>query len=305
VKDFIGGICRQLNFTRTNYKEINAIFIENLQNSRYHLHLYPRSQVIKEGLENIGKATSDPNYLSVEINKMNHLFVMPPFNNSVYRVLPMDRTCELYEKVIEFSTGIHQTIMDILLLVDTSKYKISYLVCNRAKSYIAFNNGTDAMEVMEILRSLHFAPKFSTCYAKLIYVEGNQSQQQIIPPHQAYNNNLSVSQQQNVTRPFVRANNATRRGNNIRRNNNILRGNNATRPHNMRLHYNVTPQFNHVAIQQNPRHNVSYRRPMRRNLMQQQHNRDNINLGGARFVRVMFPENNIPNQYEMRLVRRF
>jgi len=293
VKDFIGSICRQLNFTRTNYKEINGIFVENLQNNRYHLHVYPRSDEIKEGLQQIGKATSDANYLSVEINKVNHLFIMPPFNNSVYRVFPLDRTCELFEKVIEFSTGVHQTIMDILLLIDTSKYKILYLVCNRAKTYIAFNNGTDAMEMMEILRSQHFSPKFSNCYAKLIYVEGDQSQQQIITPRRP--------QQNNVAPLNFRANNTTRRDNNvIRQHNNMIRQRNMQRP------YNVVPHFNNVHMrhhQNYPRQNFQ-RVPMRRNFMQHQNIRNN-NLGGARFVRVMYPDNNQRNQYEMRLVRRF
>lgn len=311
VKDFIGSICRQLNFTRTNYKEINGIFVEKLQNNRFHLHIFSRSDEIKEGLQNIGKSTSDPNYLSIEINKINHLFVMPPFNNSVYRVLPMERNCEFFEKVIEFTTGINQTIMDVLLLIDTNKYKILYLVCNRAKTFIAFQNGTDAMEMMELLRSQHFSPKFASCYAKLLYVEeSNQPRQQIVPPPvlpRPNNNNLLHAHQRQID---VAPRNAVRANNNVLRRDyyNRRRDNNAIRQRNMRQQNNVVPQFNNVQMVPNhifPRHNPNFQFPIRRNVIQHQNNRINNNMQGARFIRVMFPDNIQNNQYEMRLVRRF
>ena len=315
VKDFIATICRQLNFTRTNYKEINGIFVENLQNNRYHLHIYPRGDEFKEGLKNVAKTTSDPNYLSIEINKTNHLFVMPPANNSVYRVFPMDKNCELFEKVIEFTTGVHQTIMDVLLLIDNHKYKIVYIVCNRAKSYIAFQNGTDAMEMMELLRSQQFAPRFASFYAKVTYVEGNQHSQNINPPpnspRQSQNNNVSQLQQRHnnfVPRNFVREqHNVMRYDNNMGRPNNVIRRRNNVygRFNPMQQQSNGIRSYNNVPMRQHsnyPRHN-----PIQQfgpNFMQQSFNRNN-NIGGARFIRVMFPDNVQNNQYEMRLVRRF
>ena len=272
----MGSICRQLNFTRSNYKEINGLFVEKLQNNRFHLHIYSRNDDIKTQLENIGRSTlNDPNYFSLQINNVNHLFVVPPFNNSVYRLYPMERNCEFFEKVIEFSTGIHQTIMDIMLLIDTNKFKIQYIVCNRAKSYIAFYNGTDAMEVIELLRSQHYNPKFATCYAKIFYVDDNQPQLNVQQPN---------VQPQNIQR---RSNDAQR---NYRSHNNFNRQDN----HVVRRNHNVVQRSNNFRLRQNPRQQSNQRR----------RNTNNNNMRGTRFVRVMMPNNLANNQYEMRLVRR-
>ncbi|XP_070499044.1 uncharacterized protein [Chironomus tepperi] len=289
VKDFLGSVCRQLNFTRTNYKEINGIFVENLQNSRFHLHIHSKGEQFKSGLLGICKSTSDPNYSSIEINKTNHLFVTPPFNNSVYRLFPMDRSSECYEKVIEYNTGIHQTIMDILIIVDSQKYKIQYVVCNRAKTYIAFINGTDAMEMMQLLRSQHFSPKFSTCYAKLIYIEGENYVRNSVPQPPVQNN-----YQQNFVSNVPLIPNMTQR----QPQNYHIVGHHEVRQ-NYRNATNNTQQSNIVR-----RHNFVR---MRQNLQHQRRNatqrRDN--LRGARFVRVMLPDDIQQNAYEMHLVRRF
>ncbi|KAL7010473.1 hypothetical protein ACKWTF_004116 [Chironomus riparius] len=320
VKDFVATLCRQLNFTRTNYKEINGIFVENLQNNRYHLHVYPKSDEFKEGLKNAAKTTSDPHYLSIEINKTNSLFIMPPFNNSVYRVFPMERTCELFEKVIEFTTGIHQTIMDVLLIIDNHKYKILYIVCNRAKTYIAFHNGTDAMEMMELLRSQQYSPKFASCYAKVIYVDGNNRSQNINSPHNAtrQSQNINVSQHQQRHNHHV-ARNAREHINAMQYDNNIImaRQNNTMRHGVIRRHNNVVRRFHPMQQQINvvqPYNNIPMRHFDYRGYhsiqrfgpgnMHRSYNRNNNN-GGARFIRVMFPDNVQNNQYEMRLVRRF
>lgn len=315
VKEFIGSICRKLNFTRSNYKEINGLFVESLNNNRFHLHVYARDDEFKEKLESAGRPTSDPNYLSMEINNTNNLFVLPPFNNSVYRVFPMERNCELYEKVIEFTTGVHQTIMDVLLLVESNKFKIRYVVCNRAKTFIAFYNGTDAMEMMEILRSQHFSTKFASCYAKFVYVEGNNQLQVNDPPR-----NIQPRQNNNLIQNRRRHNqvNHIQRSNNMRRENNFVR----------RSHRSVQPtqivaqpqrfvaSSQHIVVPPQhlvaPPYNIGYARqnPIyatshpRHNGTRRSHNRI-INNNGARFVRVMFPDNMQNNQYEMRLVRRF
>ena len=176
-----------MNFTRSNYKDINGVFVENLPNSRYHLHIYARNEEINEGLRRISTRNNDANFLSLEINKSTHLVALPPFNNSTYKIYPLERDNDLFEKVVEFSTGIQQTIMDILLLIDTKNVKFSYIVCNRAKTYIAFNNGTDAMEFMELLRSQQYSPKLSTFYARLTYVEDNNNRQIVPPPDQPNN----------------------------------------------------------------------------------------------------------------------
>ena len=130
VKDFIGSVCRQLNFTRSNYKDINGLFMENLQNNRFHLQIYSRITDFMESLKNIGKSTSI--LITCLWSRTNHLFKLPPYNNSIYKLFPMEQ----YEKVIEFSTGINQTIMDILLLIDTNKYKLKYIVCTRSRSFL-------------------------------------------------------------------------------------------------------------------------------------------------------------------------
>lgn len=297
VKDFIGSICRQLNFTRSNYKDINGLFVENLQNNRFHFHIYSRSNDFMESLKNIGKSTSDPNYMSLEINRTNHLFLLPPHNNSIYRLFPMERTCEQYEKVIEFSTGINQTIMDILLLIDTSKYKIKYIVCTRSRSFVEFFNGTDAMEIMELLRSQHLSPKFSTCYAKVIYVENNASLQEANPPqnnNQLRINNVTGQVSQNNVVRNLRHGYVMNRGNYIRRQQfGVMRHNNnrIPQPHFVNR-YNNFVQRGHPTFF--PRNNP------RRNVMQQRNN-----MRGARFVRVMLPDDMQNNNYEMHLVRRF
>lgn len=306
VKDFIGTICRQLNFTRTNYKDINGLFVENLPNNRYHLHVYSRNDDFKQQLQSIAKSTNSPNYLSVEINKINHLVILPPINHSIYRVHQMERDCELYEKVIEFTTGAHKTIMDILLMIDINKYKIQYVVCNRTKTFIALQNGTDAMEMMELLRSQHFTPRFATCYAKITYVEGNVNSQANNISHDQEQELLNNNQAQTTQRHVVSTQNMSQPQNNMftPRFNTIRRGNVLRRANNLRHNINVVQQRNMVA-QQNIRFLPSLQpQHFRNNIMRRSNNRRN-NLGAARFVRVMFPDDFQNNQYEMRLVRRF
>ena len=304
VKDFIGSICRQLNFTRSNYKDINGLFMENLQNNRFHLHIYSRNNDFMESLKNIGKSTSDPNYMSLEINRTNHLFILPPYNNSIYKLFPMERNCEQYEKVIEFSTGINQTIMDILLLIDTNKYKLKYIVCTRSRSYVEFFNGTDAMEIMELLRTQQYNPKYSSCYAKIIYVENNASLPEANPPQN--NNQISINNvtgqvpQNNVVRN-QRHGHVMNRGNFVRRQQfGVMRHNinSIPRPHFVNRHNNFVNRHNNFVQRGHstffPRNNQRY------NVMQQRNN-----MRGARFVRVMLPDDVQNNNYEMHLIRRF
>lgn len=332
VKDFIGSICRKLNFTRSNYKEINGVFVESLNNNRYHLHVYARDDEFKDKLETAGKSTSDPNYRSMEINNTNHLFVLPPFNNSVYRVYPMERHCEFYEKVVEFTTGVHQTIMDVLLLIESNKFKIRYVVCNRARTFIGFYNGTDAMEMIEILRTQNYSPKYASCYAKFVYVEkNNQSQINDQPRINRFNedNNITLYQRSNnqvYPHRMFGQNMITQRRNYMRREDNVFRRSHRfAQPQNMvassqnivASSQNIMTRPQHIVVPQQqfitPHYNVGYARQNpryvtaqhRNHVTRRTHNRINNNLNGARFVRVMFPDNLQNNQYEMRLVRRY
>lgn len=320
VKDFIGSVCRKLNFTRSNYKEINGLFVESLNNNRYHLHIYARDDEFKEKLENAGKPTSDPNYFSMEINSANNLFVLPPFNNSVYRVFPMERTSELFERVLEFTTGVHQTIMDILLLIEAHKFKFMYVVCNRAKTYIAFYNGTDAMEMMEVLRSQQYSPRFASCYAKFVYMEGPENVCRREPardlqfPHNNNSYQHRYRHNQVTQRHVPRQQNIFRRyDNNMNCNFNVARQNQAVAlPHHIvsSAAQHVTSHQRFVArhMDMQPYHTgYALQQPLfnsRRNAVRRCDNRIN-NIGGAKYIRVMFPDNVNNNQYEMRLVRRF
>ncbi|KAL7028341.1 hypothetical protein ACKWTF_005807 [Chironomus riparius] len=320
VKEFVGSICRKLNFTRSNYKDINGLFVENLQNNRYHLHVYTRNDEFIQGLKNIGKSTSDPNYMSLEINRTNHLFLLPPYNNSSYKLFPMERNCEQYEKVIEFSTGINQTIMDILLLIDTNKYKIKYIVCTRTRSYVEFFNGTDAMEILELLRTQQYNPKFSSCYAKIIYVENNVRLPESNPPqnnNQSRNNTIPpLNVEHNIGHEnIVRRENyvdqnqheyVMRRRNYVGRQQfDVMRHNNnyGPYPNIVNIHDNFVQRDRNVFIPRHiprffPRHIPRY--IPRHNVMRQRNN-----MRGARFVRVMLPDDMQQNNYGMHLIRRF
>lgn len=126
------------------------------------------------------------------MNRANHLFIVPPFNNVTYRVDPINRNDEYFEKVVEFKTGVRQTIMDIILMIDIQRHKINYIVCNRERTYVAFREGTDAIEVMNKLRQNGIASSYATCYAYIAYLEDNaedvdmaiipQPQARIVPP---------------------------------------------------------------------------------------------------------------------------
>jgi len=115
---------------------------------------------------------------------MNNLFIVPPFCNQIYRVQAMNQQHELFEKVIEFSTGANNNIIDILNIIDTRKYRINYIVCNREKSFIAFRDGIDAFEGMNILRNQNIFASFANCYAH-IDDEGNNQSHPWIARHQA------------------------------------------------------------------------------------------------------------------------
>ncbi|KAL7034923.1 hypothetical protein ACKWTF_008182 [Chironomus riparius] len=173
IKDLVSSICRKLQFTSSGYKDINGLFIEKLVNNRYHLHMYTRNEEIHHKLRELAKKTSDENYLSLELNRINHLFTLPPFNNVTYKVDQMNRDHELFEKVLEFKTGSRQTIMDVMLAVDIQRHRINYIVCNREKTYICFCEGTDAIEVQNKLRIDGVIATYSNCYAHIEYLEGD------------------------------------------------------------------------------------------------------------------------------------
>lgn len=172
----IVDIGKQLKFTKSSYKEINGLFLEELQNSRYHLHLYSRDENFGTLLNTIAKPSSEKDFKTIEICKNNYLFIIPPFNNSVYNVRPLVRNDVLFEKVIQFPTGPGRTILDILLLIDVVKYPIHYIVCNRDDTFIAFKEGTDALLVMELLKSSNIHANLSSSYATVNYVEAGENQ---------------------------------------------------------------------------------------------------------------------------------
>ena len=171
VKDFIMSICRKLNFTRINHQTIGAIFLENLPNSRYHLHIYERENQLKEGLKKSSVPSTDNNFHTLNLNGANHLYILPPFNRSTYRVKPLTQDDELFEKVIEFKTGIQQTLIDVMLTINTNIYKIQYIVCTREKTFIAFFNGTDAAEVINNLKQQNINAVLSSHFAYIEYID--------------------------------------------------------------------------------------------------------------------------------------
>lgn len=146
--------------------------MEQLPNQRYHLYLYSRNLDLQQQLKEASKPTSDPNYMSLEMNKTNNLFIVPPYCDSVYRVQNLHPQHELYEKVIEFNTGCINTMIDILNMIDVKKYRINYIVCNREKTFIAFRDGIDAIEGVNILRRYEISASFAKCYAHIDH-EGN------------------------------------------------------------------------------------------------------------------------------------
>jgi hypothetical protein len=109
------------------------------------------------------------------MNKMNNLFILPPFCNQIYRVQALNQQHALFEKVIEFQTGAANNIIDILSLIDTKKYRINYIVCNRERSFIAFRDGIDAIEAINVLRSRDIYASFATCYAHIDDEGNNQT----------------------------------------------------------------------------------------------------------------------------------
>ena len=190
IKDFITDLGRKLNFTNSSYRDVNGLFVEALPNQRYHLFIYTRNNDIHQQLRQAAKPTSDQNYLSLEMNKMNNLFILPPFSNTIYRVQALNQQHELHEKVIEFTTGARTNILDILNLIDCKKYRINYIVCNREKSFVCFRDGIDAIEGVDILRRQNIFASFANCYAHLDD-EGNNSchplvaRRNIMPPQPA------------------------------------------------------------------------------------------------------------------------
>lgn len=168
-------IGKQLKFTKSSFKDVNGLFVQYLPNSRYHLHIYSRDSQLAEKLSAIAKPSADQHFKTLEIGRNNVLFAVPPFNNSFYRVRLMQHGDPLHERVIQFTTGPNRFIMDILLLVDITKHPIDYIVCNRDTSFIGFKNGTDAMLVMDILRTHSIIATLSTSTAYVQYMENNNN----------------------------------------------------------------------------------------------------------------------------------
>ena len=243
---------RKLNFTRSNYKDINGLFAEALPNQRYHLYIYTRNTEIHQQLRDAAKQTSDQNYLSLEMNKMNNLFILPPFCDQIYRVQALNQHHELYEKVIEFPTGPNNTMIDLLNMIDTKKYRMNYIVCNREKSFISFRDGIDAIEAVNILRHQNIVASFANCYAH-IDVEGNNQFHPVVVRNQGnairLNNNRGarrmrgMQQQQNhgAFRPNIYANDARHNIRPINFANQRGRGVNRGRPY-RRRNYPRRPQ---------------------------------------------------------------
>ncbi|KAL7010663.1 hypothetical protein ACKWTF_011799 [Chironomus riparius] len=155
------------------------------------------------------------------MNKMNNLFILPPFSNAIYRVQALNQQHELYEKVIEFQTGANNNILDILNLIDCKRYRIKYIVCNREKSFIGFRDGIDAIEGVDILRRHNIFASFANCYAHVDF-EGNNSchpnvaLRNLLPPqaqpsHVGVNRSLPVNNFRNDLRNEIR-NSSVRNG---------------------------------------------------------------------------------------------
>lgn len=253
-----------MKFTNSGYKDINALFIESLDNNRYHLHMYARREEVHQKLKDHAKKTSDPNFLSFELNKTNHLFVLPPYNNVTYQVDPINQKEEFFEKIIEFKTGVRQTIMDVLLMLDAEKHKFSYIVCNREKTFIAFNEGTDAIEMMNRLKKEGITAHYATCYAHLVYLDDD------VPMPEVQNNrNRDNNRNNERNRGNARNNRRTNRG----------RGR-AT------LFDRNRNKFNRVNKSRGG-----------------QFNRNN-NANRTKFIRVEVPSHVNQHQYEIRLVRK-
>ena len=169
IKDVIVDIGKQLKFTKSNFKEINAIFVQDLATSRYHLHLYSRDVNFPAQLNAIAKSSADENFKTIEICKSNVLYVTPPHNSSVYDVRLMANTDEFHEKVIKFNTGPNRSIIDMLLLIDVNKHPIHYIVCNRDNTYVCFKDGTDAVLVIDLLKSNQINANYSISTAYIKY----------------------------------------------------------------------------------------------------------------------------------------
>jgi hypothetical protein len=198
IKDLIADIGRLLDFTKSNYHDINGVFLEFTQNERYHAYLYSRDDNFASRLVTKASDTDNNKFKSLNINKHNIVFAVPPHHKAIYSIVDMEMDSAMKEKVIQFATGPTRTILDIMCIIDTKQYPIQYLVCNRANTFVAYVNGTDAILVAEKLRKLQIETLFSTSFAVIEYPEDepvlepmSQQRQQVSRNIQRNNSNGS------------------------------------------------------------------------------------------------------------------
>lgn len=164
AKDVLVTLGKKLEFVHSSYKDINGLFVEPIENNRFHLFLYSRDENFGERLKAVS-ITNNQRFYTLNNSNYNVMFSLPETNLATYKLAGLEPGHDLYEKVIQFSTGAHRNILDLLLAVDVTRHPIKYIVSNRENSFIAFSSGTDAVLVMAKLRTMKIESAFSTMYA--------------------------------------------------------------------------------------------------------------------------------------------
>jgi hypothetical protein len=176
--DFVADLGRTLNFTKSNFYDVNGLFVEKLPNQRYHLHLYSRDLQFSDKLRRVALDSRDNLFKTIRVNNNNVLVALLPQNNSIYKIKPMEDNNIHKERIIQFTTGLNRTILDVLLMTKIKKYPIEYIVCNRQDTFIAFERGTDAVLAMGELKDQQIEAIFTNNVAYVEYVDNTANELQ-------------------------------------------------------------------------------------------------------------------------------
>jgi hypothetical protein len=219
--DFVADLGRTLNFTKSNFYDINGLFVEKLPNQRYHLHLYSRDLKFSDKLKRVAMDSSDNLFKTIRVNNNNVLVALLPKNNSIYKIKPMEENNRYKERIIQFTTGLNRTILDVLLMTKIKKYPIEYIVCNRQDTFIAFERGTDAVLAMGELKDQQIEAFFTNNVAYVEYVDNtaNDLQQGDANLQITANNNSRVVYDTNANQRTRRYRQRTQYANNNRSDN--------------------------------------------------------------------------------------